>query len=375
MKVVLFMVGLEPGGGSMYVIRLAEELIKQQMEVKVISLRCLDGTRAVIGDKEIPWECLGMRNLYDLSVIGPIISKLRQFRPQLVHTNHPADAMLGNLAARVLGVPCITTVQSPLDQIRYSKTNVLSGNLAYQRYLWAERLACRFANKTIAVSNLIREELIEKHICSPSKVTTIHYGVDLELFNPGRFPVSSSDTLTVGCVARISAEKGIQYFIEAAIRLSEHWPNVRFDLVGGVRNRAEQLYFEKCLKILDSSGKRSLFRFLGHKTDIPSLLSQMDVVVVPSLSEGLPLAVIEAIAMGKPLVASNVDGIPEIVANGETSLLVEPGNANAIAIAIEQLLRDESLRTEMGRKARLRAEEAFSQKRMIEQTLQCYESI
>lgn len=375
MKVVLFMVGLEPGGGSMYVVRMAEELIKRQIEVKVISLRCLDGTRAVIGDKEIPWECLGMRNLYDLSVIRPIISKLRQYRPQLVHTNHPADAMLGNLAARVLGVPCITTVQSPLEQISYSKTNILSSHLAYHRYLWAERFACRFANKTIAVSNLIREELIEKHICSPSKATTVHYGVDLEQFDPSRFPISSSDTLTVGCVARISAEKGIIYFIEAAIRLSEHWPNVRFDLVGGVRNRAEQLYFEKCLNILDSSGKRSLFRFLGHKTDVPLMLSQMDVVVVPSLSEGLPLIVIEAIAMGKPIVASKVDGIPEIVNNGETGLLVEPANANAIVEAVERLLRNKGLREELGRKARLRAEDAFSQKRMIEQTLQCYEEI
>lgn len=374
MRVVLLMVSLEPGGGSIYVVRLAEELIKRGIEVKVISLRCLEVTQTIIGDKAIPWECLGMRNLYDLSVIFSLISKLRQLKPDIVHTNHPIDAMLGNLAARIVRVSSITTVQSLLDHIYVSKTNPLARLSAYMRYLGAEWLAARFADRTIAVSTPIREELIKQHICPPSNVTVVHYGVDLDIFDPARFP-TSPDTLTIGCIARISPEKGIQYFIEAAIRLSELWPEVRFDLVGGVRNKSEQLFLEKCIQILEDCGKKSLVRFLGHRTDIPSLLSQMDIVVVPSLTEGLPIIVLEAMAMGKPVVATKVGGIPEIITHGENGLLVEPGNSAALAGSIERLLQNAELCCKMGKNARARAENAFSIEQMVEQTLQCYGSI
>jgi len=372
-KIMFLMVGLDQGGASVYIIRLAEALIKRNAEVEVVSLRCLEETKAVVGDKEIPWSCLGMRNLYDFSIILPIIFKLRQFQPDLVHTNHPIDAMFGNLAARIVGVPCLTTFHSPLDHNCISKTNILSRRLTYLRYLWAERLAGRFAHKSIAVSNFIKDELINHSICTSDKVSVIHHGVDLERFDAKNYPNHSSEYLTVGSISRISQEKGIQYFIEAAIQVSDTWPDVRFDLVGEPKNGIDEHFFENCLKLVTVSGKESRIRFLGYKADITASLSTMDIVVVPSLSEGFGLTIIEAMAMGKPVVASKVGAIPEIVLDGETGLLVEPGNADAIAKAVECLLRDAELRDEMGKKARLWAEEAFSQKRTIEQTLHCYE--
>lgn len=375
MKVVLFMVGLEPGGGSVYVVRLAQELIRQGIEVKVVSLRCLESTPLIMMGRNIPWECLGMRSLYDLGIIIPIISKLRQFKPDVVHTNHPIDAVVGNLAARFIGIPCVTTVHSLLNHISLAKPDAMSRFLAYQRYFWSEWLAAKFANTIIAVSKPVREELINSGISHPSKVKVIYQGIDLEQFHPSRFASSKAKSLSVGCVSRLSPEKGIEYFIEMALKLSERHPNVRFRLVGGVRNRVEQLYLEKCKTILKNSGKKTLVDFLGHQLDIPYQISQMDVVVVPSLTEGFGLSVVEAMAMEKPVVATSVGGIPEIVQDGETGFLVEPGNVEAMVEVVDRLLEDTLLRRQIGHKARERVENTFSLKQMVEQTLLCYESI
>ena len=177
-----------------------------------------------------------------------------------------------------MSIPCITTFHSTLAQYYLPKTKFLSRYLTYLRYLWAQRIAGRLANKSIAVSNCVREELIRQNVCLPSNVTTIHNGLDLDEFNLSHYPKPSANKLMVGMVSRIAVDKGVHHFVEAAIQVSESWPEVQFNLVGEAKNSAEQKFLEKCLDRLACAGKKLLVQFLGPRTDIPFLISQMDIL-------------------------------------------------------------------------------------------------
>jgi glycosyltransferase involved in cell wall biosynthesis len=359
----------------MYITTLAKEFMRKGVDVQVISLMCTGIRTDALKEKGVPVHCLGMRNPYDLSVLLPVITVLRNTAPHVVHTNHPIDAMFGNLAARLLGVPCLTTFHGKLDHYYLEKRSPLARYFKCVRLLWAERFAGALANRAIAVSQAVKQDLTKHHICRASKVTVIHHGVDLEDFDPARFSTHTSDLLTVGCISRISPEKGIHYFLSAGAKISESLSNVRFELIGEAQGPVEQGFLEENLRILEKQKKRNLFRILGYRADIPLLLSQMDVVVIPSLSEGFGMVAIEAMAMGKPVVASAVGGISEIVEHGETGLLVEPANANALSKAILDLLHNPQLREKLGNNARRRVEKSFSFGRMIEQTLACYDTV
>ena len=148
---------------------------------------------------------------------------------------------------------------------------------------------------------------------------------------------------TIGIVAKLSPVKGHQYFLEAAAAIADARSNVAFLVVGdGVRKKElEEMAAE--LGIADK------VIFAGARDDVPSLLKLMDVFVLSSLSEGSPNVVLEAMAAGLPVVATDVGGLPEIVIDGESGILVPPGDSGALAAAVGDLLDDPARAVAMGR--------------------------
>lgn len=164
--------------------------------------------------------------------------------------------------------------------------------------------------------------------------------------------------MQVYCVSRLSPEKGIDILLEAARKL----PEIDFLIAGDGPER----------EILENSSSPNV-TFLGFVKDIPDLLSQADVLCVPSRSEGLGLAALEAMAAGVPVVASRVGGLPEVILDGETGLLFTSEDPEALKIALQTLLDNPERRKAMGEAGRKRAESVFDAKTMQKKTRAVWE--
>jgi glycosyltransferase involved in cell wall biosynthesis len=197
-----------------------------------------------------------------------------------------------------------------------------------------------------------------------SRSHTIELGIDLQRFAAGTRVL---DGRIVGNVARLAEQKGHRDLVAAAVQVLERHPDVRFVVAGDGELRAELQELARPL------GDR--FVFLGDRDDVPDLLASFEVFAYPSHFEGLCVAVIEAQAAGVPVVATPVGGIPENVVEGESGIVVPPGDPDALAAAISRLLDDPDLARALAERARPRVLERYTRERMVERTLALYDSM
>lgn len=234
----------------------------------------------------------------------------------------------------------------------------------------------RQADHIVTVSEALRSEAVQILKIPEQKVSCVHNGIDPD---PFRHPIPSMDirrewkvdgqTVVVGTSARLIRQKGVQYLIKAASKLIKQFADLRFVIVGDGPEKANLEAEAGRLGVYDK------FVFTGYRTDMPDLLGAMDVFVQPSLEEGFSIAALEAMAAGKPVVASAVDGIPEVVTGGETGILVPPGDDEALSQAIGGLIQDSAKRQRMGEAGKARAEAHFTLAQMIEGHYEIYEEL
>jgi len=173
----------------------------------------------------------------------------------------------------------------------------------------------------------------------------------------------------VGTVSSLTPHKGHTYLIEAASKVLEVFPSTQFLLVGDGRMREE---LEKKAKNLNLTPS---IKFLGTRKDIPEILAAIDIFVLTSSSrEGLGISILEAMAAEKPVVATAIGGIPEVVIDGETGILVPPKNTDDIAGAIIELLKNPGKANTMGQKGAQRVKEKFTTQHMLVDIEELYES-
>jgi glycosyltransferase involved in cell wall biosynthesis len=203
----------------------------------------------------------------------------------------------------------------------------------------------------------------------------IHYGVDLSRFKPGLADSPEVKSLrrdyglpdgepVVGFVGRVVPQKGLTYLLMAADILKIRFPNLHIVIVGDGPLRLE----------LQAACLSNHFHFLGERSDVPSLLGLFDLLAVPSEWEAFGIVNLEAMAAGKPVVAFNIDGIPEAIVHGETGLLVPHRDGRALAFAIAELLGDLELRRRMGAAGRRRVEQFFNVREMARKFESLYEA-
>lgn len=204
-----------------------------------------------------------------------------------------------------------------------------------------------------------------------AKTEVIHTGIELERFVPDRNREPTRRALgyppevtVIGTVSRIAEErKGMAFFAEMAGLLAPRFPQARFLIAGDGPTRPA---LERQIAALGIADRVCI---TGWRADIPDLLAAMDIFVMPALVEGGPTTVLEAMAMAKPTVSTRVGMVPEVMEHGHSGLIVEPGNAQALADAVATLLTDEPLRRRLGENARKVAEARFSVETMVEQYL------
>lgn len=216
------------------------------------------------------------------------------------------------------------------------------------------------ADATIAVSQAVAR------LAGGAHTHVIYPGVDVEAFAAPGAP--QGGPIVVGAAGRFVPLKGLTHLLRAFRELSDV-PNVRLALAGDGPQRAE---LEREAREL---GLGDRVEFLGWESNLAPVFARWSIFVQPSLHDALPMTVLEAMAAGLPVVATSVEGLPEVVIDGETGLLVPPADSGALATAIRTLSLDGDLRSRLGAAARRRVEEHFSVEQMVDATLHVYDAL
>lgn len=279
---------------------------------------------------------------------------MRRERIEVLQTFSHYSNILGPILGLLARVPVRVSSQrmSLLNQPRW--------------LLFLDRLVTnsRLVHRMVSVSEMTRRYTMEVERIRGDKLITIPNGIDVSGFSSqlgeeGRDRLRTElglgkDDLVVSVVARLHPQKGHRYLIEAIPSILAHVPNAVFLLAGdgALRDELDQA--------IDRAGVGHAVRLLGARNDVPDLLSISSLFVLPSLWEGMPNAVMEAMAAGLPVVATSVDGTPEVVLDGETGLLVPAKDPGALGSAIIELLLDGEKRRAFGAAGRERISQTFS---------------
>jgi L-malate glycosyltransferase len=238
-----------------------------------------------------------------------------------------------------------------------------------------QRMICKAADCVLVNAEAIREALIKEGY-PPHKIVVIRNGIMLSKFGKrqrgGLLRQELGLPLTAPLVmvsSRLNQMKGIEYFLDAAVILAERFPEARFLVVGDGESRNELEAYSGRLGL----GRRVVFT--GFRCDVPELLSEAEVSVLPSLSEGLSNALLESMAAGVPVVATRVGGNSEVVEHGSTGLLVPARDPAELAGATGRLLENKNLATSFGQAGMRRVKELFSMERSVRQTEHLYERL
>ena len=264
---------------------------------------------------------------------------LRANRVSLVHANSLRACVLAGLAGRLVRIPVVWQIHSIVAQPMVSPAGVrLMRTLARKL---PHHIICNSAASAACFD------------VSTSRKSVVPCGVDPARFHPNGRPTNG--TRQVGVIARFSPLKGQHVFVEAAIRLANRHPAVRF-VVAGSALFGEEGYEREVRELALRSNRADQIHFLGFQEDVATLLSDVEVVVQPSTRpEGLGQVVIEAMMSGKPVIASGEGGAVDLVEDGVTGLLVPANDVAALANAIDDLLCDRDRASAMGARGRERA--------------------
>jgi len=231
----------------------------------------------------------------------------------------------------------------------------------YSFFIWIDKFLARFTYRIICCSESVRDFTANQEGISNGKFLVLRNCLN---FNSLDIPETKDeirnrhflrqDETIIGIVGVIKKEKGHLYLIDALNILSKKYKNLRLLIVG------DGLLSDDIKERVDNLGINSSVLFLGWRDNIPQLLKAMDIFVLPSVSEGLGIALLEAMYMRLPVVASDVDGIPEIIYNEINGLLVPPKDSELLASAIEKLILDIGFSKRLGSKAREMVVKDFS---------------
>lgn len=322
-----------------------------------------------------PWLVRPISPLKDAVALFVLYRFIKRGRFDIVHTHSSKAGILGRVAARMAGVPVVVHTLHSLVFHEYQS------RLKNRLYIFLKKLCAPLTDCYISVCDAVTRGALQEGISTPGRYITIYSGINLTPFleagerltpekakaklglDPGR-PI-------VGKVARLYHQKGHDLFLAAAARIAVRRPDAVFLLVGDGVLRSALETAAKHLGIAD----RLVFAGRVEPADVPLYMRAMDVLVHTSVREGVARVLPQAYATGTPAVAFNLDGAPEVIVDGETGFLVEPGSAEAVARAVETLLDSSWLRREMGEKGREIVKRRFPVEVMVDRIDGVYQKL
>jgi len=333
-------------------------------------------------------EALGIRHdavpmtrrltpLADLGSLLRLYRLMRRRRFTIVHTHNPKPGLLGQVAARLAGVPVVV--------------NTLHGFYFHPRMRpWVRRFHVRLEKLAARCSDLVLSQneedvatAIREGIVPSERIRHLGNGIDVRRFDPERLGPEAglrsrtslgiaANAPVVGFVGRLVAEKGVRDLLQAFRLVRERFPEARLLLVGGADPEKPDGVGPEAARQLDVA---EACVFAGVRHDMPEMYAAMDVFALPSYREGFPRAPLEASAMGVPCVVTDVRGCRQAVTGGRNGLLVLPGDVPALAGAVLTLLLDRDLARVLGEEGRRRALQEFDERRVFATVLSHYDQL
>ena len=294
----------------------------------------------------------------DPSVTRRIRELVHTTQADILHAHGYKADIYAWCALRKSPIPLLSTCHTWYDN-----------SLLLRAYGIADRHVLRSFAAVVAVSAEVRTRLIHAGV-PPDRVSIIANGIDTHPFQQTRaIDPDPSRPLTVGLVGRLSHEKGIDLFLQAAASVLMQLPQTRFIVFGEGPDRPA---LEQLLHTLKLTDRVSL---PGRRDDMPAVYASLDVLVSSSRQEGLPISLLEAMASGLPILATSVGEVPSLIRHQQTGLLVAPNDVQALSQAMITLLTDPNLRHRLAAQAKQLVETEFSAHTMTEHYRRLYRSL
>ena len=342
-----------------------------------VSLICPPGEytdRLVAADyRWIPWRLQRRTTapFQEISSIRHLTQIYRDLNPDAVHHITIKPILYGSIAARSAGVPVVINNFTGLGYLfsdAFSASLLRLITLPILRWVLPGQ-----RNHTVLLNKSDQQRLGSLHLIDPDQVTIIPGdGVDLDRFQPPDSKKEDPHPFIVIMAARLLWDKGVAEYIEAAQLIKEMGLTVRFWLAGDPDPGNPSSIPDEILAEWRQEGS---VKFLGHREDIPEILKQADLAVLPSYHEGLPMFLLEAAATGLPLVASDIPGCNLVVKEGVNGFLVPVKDSQALARVITRLINEPDTCSRMGKQSRILVEKNFSQAVVLEQFGRLYRKI
>jgi len=354
------------GGGQTALLLLAQNLDRSLFEVTISS-----GSEGPLADEArrngFPFIPVSLGKRLSWGQVKEIAATLREQKIDILHTHGGIAGLFGRSAARRARTPGAVHTLHGIHYLHY-RNPVLR-----RLYVLLERKCSRSTDRLILVCRSDFQKARRYRLADERKMTVILNGTDVRTDVPAETVFGLRQELgwelgrpVVGTVARLHRQKGVINLLRAAPGILNAFPGAAIAIVGDGPER-EHLRREARRLGLDHR-----VQFLGERKDAAVALALFDLFVLPSLWEGLPFVLVEAAALGRPIVATAVDGVPEILENGKTGLLVPPGDPTALSHAVLKLLGDREEAARLGDMARKLVPPRFPLRRMVEQTENLY---
>lgn len=354
------------GGGERYLELLCEHLDPARFRTILI---CPEQGTFVgrMQARGVPTCVIELAPLFNPLALIRLIRLLKAEGVTVLQTHGARANVYGRVAGWFAGVPVVvSTVHNSIADYEGS---------GLKRWIYATvlRVTRPWVSRMICVSDALRRDVVRDDPAAAGLVETVHNGVDRRLFQPlrDRTKVRREFGLTHGplvvVVARLTEQKGHRDLIEALVLLRGQWPNLQCFCVGDgeLRDSLEALAV--------SRGVSRMCRFVGSRDDVMDFYAAADIVLLPSHSEGFPFVLLEALAVGKPVIATSVNGVPEVIEHMKTGLLVKARDVAGMAGAMQFLLEHPERAMQLGAAGRAVVQEHFTVDRMVEKTVAVFD--
>jgi len=340
-----------PGGAESLAIPFARNHDRAKYEL-IVARHGMQGENVIGDDLDragVRTFGVGARNLRDVAAFRRLLRFIREERIDLIHAHLTYSSVWAALASRLTGVPAVASLHvAPSAAIREATRDRV---MQFVTNRWAKRV--------VLVSEALRDSYLEKSGIARDRLAVVHNGIDTARFARDRATTRARLEQELGIppnvpiaatVSVLRAGKGIEVLLAAIDKV----PDALFVIFGDGPMRGEWT------ALAEQLGVSNRIRWAGFRKDVDELLAGCDLLVHPTLADAFPTVLLESMAAGVPVVASNVGGIPEIIDDGVTGVLVPPANPEALAAAVAALLGDRERSARMADAARAVAKERFS---------------
>lgn len=367
------------GGAQRYVFDLATNLPKDQFDVAValglqqenkyglLETKLKDANISIYFIKNFQKSVNPFKDIY---AFWELYKTCRQFQPNIIHTN---SSKAGGITSASAFLYQLLSGNQILTIFTVHGWAFLEPRARWQLFLIriASKLTASLHNKIIVVSTTDQTLSKVYNIAPSEKVILIHNGVNLDDFfsrdHAQQDLLGKTSNFLIGTIAERTKNKGLVFLLDAVPKIIKR-VSAQFCLIGWHEKKEEKdVLREKIMKL-----ELENVVFLASKYPAALYLKAFDIFVLPSLKEGLPYVLLEAGMAGLPVVATRVGGIPDIIENGKSGILVDPASPDQLADAVIKLSKDKNLREQMGQELQKRIKQDFSFASMLQKTIALY---